>query len=318
MPKVSVLMAIYHPNPVWLEKQLISLNNQTYKNMEIIICDDCPSQPVDITVLHRFLTNFPVRTYSNKKNIGSNKTFEYLTTLAAGDYIAYCDQDDIWEPDKVKALIQALEHSDALLAYSDVSIIDEKDKTVATSIRQIRKHHAFLTGLGLTQSLLTRNFVIGCTMLIKREIASQAIPFVDSMVHDHWLALYASTKGELKFINQPLVCYRQHQSNQTGILTKVCTKDDYLQKRIIFLQSRMEELSFRFIKDFDMLQQIFTIKQWLSFRYTWWQGFNLKAAYKLCKMRDINKGTTLFELFAARLPQPIFFCLISLIRKNIL
>lgn len=102
----------------------------------------------------------------NSENLGSNRTFEKLTLAAKGRYIAYCDQDDIWLPEKLSSLEKQLVEDEAVLICSDVFVIDGRGEKVAASITKLRRRHKFLEGSNLTDSLLFRNFVMGCTMLI--------------------------------------------------------------------------------------------------------------------------------------------------------
>ena len=120
-PLVSILMAVYHPNDEWLARQLASLNRQTYDNLELIVCDDGPDRPAGQDVIHRYISRFAVSYVVNTRNMGSNWTFERLTAMAAGTYVAYCDQDDIWEEDKIDRLVRRLEETGANLCFSDLS-----------------------------------------------------------------------------------------------------------------------------------------------------------------------------------------------------
>ena len=85
-PKVFVLIAVYNPNLNWLREQLTSINNQTYDNIKLLVCDDC-SLAIDESQLNMIIkqniTRFPYKLIRNATNQGSNKTFERLT-LEAG------------------------------------------------------------------------------------------------------------------------------------------------------------------------------------------------------------------------------------------
>ena len=67
--------------------------------------------------------------------MGSNGTFELLTRDAEGELFAYCDQDDVWLPEKLTVLQAAMERERAVLAYSDVSAVDDEGKLLARSLR---------------------------------------------------------------------------------------------------------------------------------------------------------------------------------------
>ena len=106
-PRIAILMAVYDPRMDWLREQLLSLNAQTYPNLMLYVRDDCsPTVPYeDIQqCVRECITNFPYVMTRNERNLGSNLTFQQLTLEAEGVYFAYCDQDDIWLPEKLTVL----------------------------------------------------------------------------------------------------------------------------------------------------------------------------------------------------------------------
>lgn len=213
---VSVIIATYNTNMFWLEKQLNSINNQTYLNIEVILLDDCSKNEkfLEIKEIAGIITRFPIKKFQNNENLGSNKTFEKLVSLASGDYLAFCDQDDIWNDDKIRVLVNEIENNNnTLLAYSDMKIVDANDDVISYSMSTYRKRHIFLEGDNLFKQLIYRNFVVGCTMLVKKDIVLKSLPFPDSMVHDHYIALFVSCFGNIKFVNKPIISYRQHSNN---------------------------------------------------------------------------------------------------------
>lgn len=218
---VTIALATYFPNATFLEKQLNSLNNQSYSNLELLVCDDSGDQHqfelINAMVL-KVVTKFPVRFLRNEKNIGSNQTFEKLTRESTGDFIAYCDQDDIWLPEKISTLLRVIKEKNVSLAYSDLSLINENDDLVSKSMlnSSFRMKHVF--GKEAFNYLIENNSVTGCAMLIKSNIAKKAIPFPDDklFVHDHWLAICAAAEGEIGYSTNPLVSYRIHGQNQIG------------------------------------------------------------------------------------------------------
>ena len=172
-PLISVVMATYNPNMEWFAEQLKSINAQTYRSLELIVRDDC-STKIGFDVLKetiaRYITDIPFIVEQNDENVGSNKTFERLTQAANGEYISYCDQDDIWLPEKTGELYNLAQKTGAVLVCSDVCVIDGNGKKVSDSITNVRKRHKFLSGKNLSESLIYKNFVIGCTSLVRAEI----------------------------------------------------------------------------------------------------------------------------------------------------
>lgn len=241
-PLISILMAVYEPRMDWLRQQLVSLNEQTYPNLRLYIRDDCsPTVPYEQiqSCVRDCITRFPYVITRNERNLGSNATFELLTKEAEGDLFAYCDQDDVWLPEKLTVLQAAMERERAVLAYSDVSAVDDEGKLLARSLRELRPRLTYLEGSDLAPKLFFRNCVAGCAMLVNSNIAKRAIPFPRQTVCDHWIALLAATEGTVAFVPDQLVRYRQHKRNQTGVLAGVSDKQSYLRYKVAPLEERL-------------------------------------------------------------------------------
>ena len=312
-PLISILMAVYEPHMDWLKEQLDSLNAQTYPNLRLYLRDDCspdvPFSEIQMMV-ERCITRFPYQIERNEQNLGSNVTFERLTREAGGEYFAYCDQDDIWLPEKVEVLFNASKSRHATLACSDVMVIDADGKQIANSIVQLRPRHIFYSGDHLEDKLLYHNFVIGCTMLLPSDLAKQACPFMRHMVHDHYLALYATLHGSIYSHPEPLIQYRIHGGNQTGVLSAITCKKDYVDLYLGGFVRRIRELAQRL--SFPAL----TLAQsWAEARMANSTG-SVSGACQLWRLRAIDRPTSYFELVALRFPDFLFRLTVRIIRKG--
>lgn len=316
--KVTIVMAIYKPNISWLTEQLNSLNEQSYSNIELLVWDDCPDDPVDDSFFKDCITAFPYSIFRGSKNLGSNGAFEVLTSKVDGDLIAYCDQDDIWEKDKIRLLVEKQKETGAVLVCSDVSIIDSFGNMKATSITQVRKRHTFLEGNNLLSSLLIHNFIIGCTALVKTEIAKEAIPFEPYYVHDHWIGIVAAEKGRIAFINKPLIRYRIHHSNQTGILTGVNDKASYYEQRIKYLIDRFNHLKKRHGNSVMLIQYVNERLEWALARSDYYKDPSLKNLKLIWEKRKFSKAAIYFEIVLPFIPESVFKKIISMTRRGII
>lgn len=314
LPLVTIVIAVYRPREDWLVQLLMSLNRQTYKNLELIVCDDCPDFPVDRSLFQKQITGFPWNLVSNNKNLGSNKTFERLTTMAEGKYIAYCDQDDIWESNKIELLFKRIEATGAELCCSDLSIIDENGKFIADSITKVRKRHVFLEGSGLAHKLIVRNFIAGCAMIMKTETAKAAIPFEEYMVHDHWLALFAALNGRIAFEPNATVQYRQHEDNQTAVLAGVNNKETYYRLRIELLLNRICSLKSRLNDSKGFSEYLDSVYQWVLTRQDYFLKPNIKKLNKLWKYKKHGAATSVFEMTIPLIPDFLFNKVINFLR----
>lgn len=312
--KISILMAIYRPNLIWLEEQLTSLNNQTYKNLELLVWNDCPEEIECDSLICKIIKNIPFRIYHSKINMGSNKVFEELTKLASGDYIAYCDQDDIWLESKIEILVNAAKKENSELICSDMYVINAKGKIVANSITVARPYQIFYHGDDMFLYLCSKNFVVGCTTLVKTEFAKSALPFPDAYIHDWWLALYASAYGRISIVNTPLIKYRIHDSNQTGLLKDVVTKDDYYKNRLMPLLERCNILRQRF-PIYKCKDHIELFCKFIEARHAYHNKCSIENMINLSQYYYLNKKTVLFELIMQFIPDLTFKYLIGLIKR---
>ena len=308
---IAILMAVYEPRLDWLTEQLLSLNAQTYPRLRLYVRDDCsPAVSFEAvrTIVEQTITAFPFTIARNERNLGSTGTFQRLTVEAEGDYFAYCDQDDIWLPEKLR--VSEAQIGSAGLICGDVIPVDAEGRRLADSITKLRPRIIFQEGAGLGGSLIYRNFVIGCTMLIRSAIAKAAVPFAQSMVHDHYLAWFCAQENEIAVAKQPLLYYRLHAGNQTGVLTNIETKQDYLRFHLGEFLSRISDLSER------------SVGEELNQAAAWAQARCDNAAKKrgavrrLWAMRRLDTATSLFEIMGLRLPEPLFRWAIGRIRSG--
>ena len=319
-PPITILMAVYEPRMDWLREQLDSLNAQTYPNLRLLIRDDCspktPFAQIEALAAER-ITAFPYSIACNERNLGSNGTFERLTREAEGEYFAYCDQDDVWLPEKLAVLQETIEREDAELVCSNMYIIDGDGNTVADSITKVRKHHVFRSGEGLAPMLLIPNFATGCTMLVRAISAKAAVPFCPDMVHDHFLALFCATRGKLISLPERLIRYRIHSSNQTLMMAGVTDKESYCRVRIEALIRRLEWLAERFAEDPALSEEIGSALEWARARRANFLG-DRAAATTVLRLRRFSPLTSLFEVVLAGAPQRLFMFFITLKKRNVL
>ena len=318
-PLIAILMAVYEPRMDWLKVQLDSLEKQTYPNLKLYIRDDCsstvPFEEIQDCV-KSCIHSFPYEIRRNEKNLGSNKTFEQLTKEAEGEYFAYCDQDDVWLPEKLTVLQEEIERSRALLVCSDMYIIDGSGKQVADSITKIRRRHVFRSGSGLTEDLLISNFVTGCTMLVRKKAARAAIPFCPYMVHDHYIALCCSATGEIHSVMRPLIRYRVHGKNQTGVMAGVKDKASYRRERIDVPLHKFQWLAQYFPYREQFQKEISQRMNWMCARQNNWNRHG--GASIVWKCRKFSPLASTFELSARWLPESVLMWIVHLMQKNVI
>lgn len=208
-PLVSIVIATYDGEK-FLEKQLESIFLQTYPNLEIVIIDD-GSTDGTLSIVNKYTALYKnVKFFLNGERLGYIKNFEKGCSLSKGDFIAFCDQDDYWHKDKIKRLVEEIDIYPMI--YSDSVLCGEKLQPIGANISDRVSTQSFHSCI--QQAVFCR--VYGNTILIKRSLYQQAAPFLSIIPHDWWLCYVATLHGGIKYLNEPLVYYRQHSFNVFG------------------------------------------------------------------------------------------------------
>jgi len=225
--KVIVLMATYNGSK-FLKEQIESIQYQTHLNWELWIRDDNSSDSTVEIIRNYESSDSRIRLVEDSDgNLGISKNFLKLLSLAAlseANYFCFSDQDDVWIPNKIEKQLSFMKEKEyskrAVLVHSDLEVVDEMLAMVDLSFMNfLNIHHVENNAISV---LLTQNFVTGCTMMMNRELIEVALPMSNQVViHDWWLALCASAVGEVVYINQAMVKYRQHGSNEVGVRSYV-------------------------------------------------------------------------------------------------
>src|SRR2546426_7732246 len=157
---VSVAMCTYN-GARFLLAQLRSIAFQTRPPDELVICDDgSTDKTLAIVTRYAGTVEFPVRVHRNSQRLGPAKNFEQALSLCRGDIVALSDQDDVWRPEKLRVLEEALCVDDAGYAFSDAVLVDETGGVIHHSLWELvgfdrSKRVAFSRGLsGQTRVLL--------------------------------------------------------------------------------------------------------------------------------------------------------------------
>jgi len=212
--QISVAMATYNGGK-FLREQLDSLINQTTKPMELVVCDDVSTDNT-IKILGEFakIAPFPVHIYINDIRLGYGDNFLKAGDLCKGSFIAFCDQDDVWYPQKLEISVEALLEHDADLCAHDADLC-------GVSGNVIGYHSAGGVKGGTYNSLGLPPWGVffGFTCTFRRSLLEiPAVRVVDDrdrrfLSHDGWTYFLANSFGKTVYIARPLANYRQHGAN---------------------------------------------------------------------------------------------------------
>ena len=276
LPSVDILLSIYGPRMDWFISLLDSIDAQTYKNATLIVANDNPDDDGSYEQLIReHVHQYKVIYYKNLKNLGTTSSFECLTRKASSTYIAYCDQDDIWLPEKLETLVQTAEKSQVDLVCSDMLVIDEQGNRICDSITQLRRKQRFCVTPLLKRQILISNFIYGCAMLIRRRAALGTLPIPRVFYHDWWMAIDAVLRRNIEVINKPLLEYRISGQNQTGFFAGIHSKDDYRDKVVLDRLKKLLVIKERF-PNLEVDVELSFYIDYFSDLYKLFLSFNLK------------------------------------------
>jgi glycosyltransferase involved in cell wall biosynthesis len=228
MNKVAVFLSSYNGEKYILQL-LKSLENQTYKNFDLIVRDD-GSNDQTVNIVLEFKRTAKINVIILESNGGHkipelslSSSFFKLTNYANKDlaykYFMFCDQDDIWHNNKIQRMVEAIlleeakSPTEAILVHSDLTLIDPKGKFIHHSFWDWQKINPWRNK---TSQLLLQNTVTGCATIMNRKLSENLIEGPHLYYHDHRLALVASLIGRLVPLNEQLIDYRQHSLNVSG------------------------------------------------------------------------------------------------------
>ena len=207
--QIAICLATHEPDPELLRRQLDSIRGQTHSDWICVISDDASSDSgyaaIEAAVAgdRRFVIS-----RSNRRR-GFYLNFERALQMAPADaaFVALCDQDDHWYPEKLAALREAI--GDAPLAYSDARLTDTDGNVLSETLWPDRRENTRdLTGVMVANSLA------GASALIRGDVVRLALPFPRVPgwpFHDQWLPAVARATGPLARVGRPLYHYVQHE-----------------------------------------------------------------------------------------------------------
>lgn len=215
--RVIVLMSTYNGDR-FLSEQLDSLLEQSIQNIDVLIRDDGSSDRTE-EILNEYAQNNPsIKWFSGGKNLKPPHSFFDLIQRVAEDYDFYffCDQDDIWMPDKISVAVKSFKSGNNLpaLYYCATELVDAELDHIGYDFRE----YEFTSDV--VYSFLRGSLITGCTMCFNKTLMKalkRYIPVRISM-HDSWVHLLClSLGGTIIADPHAHIKYRQHDSNVLGI-----------------------------------------------------------------------------------------------------
>ncbi|HED2737217.1 glycosyltransferase family 2 protein [Klebsiella michiganensis] len=222
MIKIDVLLATYNGSK-FVKEQIASVLTNFDKlsgvNCRLLVSDDGSSDNT-VTIINELERDDSRITLVDKaKKGGVRQNFNYLINNCDADYIFFCDQDDLWLPNKMSIFLDRFlliekDYTGPVLVHSDLCVADKNLSPVNISMfdyQKINKRPSFT-------ELIVSNSVTGCVMACNRSLLNDIknSQISNSIMHDWYVGIYAAAFGRISFIDNSLILYRQHGGNQVG------------------------------------------------------------------------------------------------------
>lgn len=230
--KISVVMTTYN-GEAYIIEQLESIRCQTKSPDEVIICDDS-SKDSTFKLIQNYITEHQLVNWNlvcNNPNIGWKHNFFKATKLATGDIIFFSDQDDIWKEDKIEKMTLLMSKYQMDCLYGDKNIID-KDGNYLYSRMEKTSFTGDVKEIRFSNSFYEKK-TLGCCMCINRKIADIYINTnIPEDGHDSQCGRIALLCGTLWHVDAPVINYRIHTGNTSGVNEKASFGQSSLTRRV--------------------------------------------------------------------------------------
>ncbi len=224
MSTVAVVMTTYNGEK-YVGEQITSILSSSYQDFEIFIYDD-GSKDQTLSILQEYERQYPEKIHvtQNEINLGVTANFLYALSRTTMDYIMFCDQDDVWNSNKIALTLKRMRHMEAqigkdkpLAVFTDACIVDQELNSISPSF--FASEHLDPGKIDLPH-ILMENKLIGCTVMTNAALrkilqSSTNLPKL-ARFHDWWVALIAAAFGKIGFVHESTLLYRQHGGNVVG------------------------------------------------------------------------------------------------------
>lgn len=220
---IAILMATYNGKS-YLSEQIRSILAQTCQDWHLYIHDD-GSTDNTIDMIKEYVSQYPrqITLLDYPSQGGACLNFMSMLERIDAPYYMFCDQDDVWLPEKIMIEyltikeIEGKQPETPVIVNTDLTVVDENLKCISPSFWEFSGINTRF--LKKYMDYAANNAVTGCTMLFNKA-AKRAIkhPYQEALMHDSWITLsVAAAKGTIHYIPQQLVLYRQHGHNTLGV-----------------------------------------------------------------------------------------------------
>lgn len=207
-PQCSVVIPA-HNCEKYIKMTLDSVLNQTLKNIEVIVVDDCSTDSTNSIVAEYAKKDERVKLFKNEENLKVSKTRNFGIGQAKADWIALVDSDDAWNPNKLEKQFAKIEEKNAKLCFTGVEFIGEDSKPLNRTFSVPEKVNF--------KELLKQNVITCSSVVIKKDLLLK-YPMYADQIHEDFVTWLKILKNEIDFawsVNEPLTIYRMTANSKS-------------------------------------------------------------------------------------------------------
>lgn len=207
---ISIIMPAYNAAR-YIEESIQSVIAQTYTDWELIVIDDCSTDNTR-QIVEPYIHEYPnIHYHKNKENCGVAKTRNRGVKVAAGEWIAFLDSDDCWNPRKLELQMELALTQNALLLFTGSAFMDENSHPL---------DYYLPAPAAISYKELLKQNVVSCSsvMIEKKLIQEYPMKHASKMHEDFavWLKILRDKQICAYGIDQPLLIYRVSSSSKSG------------------------------------------------------------------------------------------------------
>ena len=220
--KISVIIPVYKGEK-FIAEQLASLAAQTLPPDEVLIGDDSGTDDATLQAIEKFCSTsklpFELHYSRNPQPLGINKNFKHLSEKVSGDLCFFCDQDDVWLPDKIKVMAEAFEnspHAGAVCCFSTIT-----DESLVPWPVQPVVSESVLSAILQSPEKIFRAFLAeritaaGHNIALSRKMLALIPDWQEYALYDYWLLQCCALAEKLILIPRKMTLHRVHSANAT-------------------------------------------------------------------------------------------------------
>jgi len=313
MPKVSTIVPTYN-YAHFLRDCVNSIIQQTYKDFEIVVIDDGSTDETRAIVESLIESNPGVQIrYIYQNNQGPAAARNHGIREAQGEYIAFCDADDVWAPEKLDKQLDLFEQDPELaMIFSDMSQQVEDGCYEESYFHKRGINPEKFTNV-YSKLIERNNFIIPTTVVLRRKILDDVGIFDERyrVGEDYELWLRIAKKYKIGYIDKPLVIRFSHE----GSISR--TKDVYCRDNIRITKELLSRYEFSKKERFILRQRIKQNNYELGYHYFAAGEYKRSVPYFWRSFGRAHGFKALFYVLTGVFPAKLINLLRSLKGKNV-